>query len=161
MGRASARDVEELYLQRHVAFRNALTGIAGGPEAGADAMQEGFARALVSIDQFRGDGDLEAWVWRICLNEARMGHRRPRADPLEAADAVAGVAVAERDPQVYAAIRLLPPRRRLVVFLRYFADLSYDQIAAATGMRPGTVAATLAKARSELYDTLAVEEVRA
>lgn len=161
MGHVTAHEVEDLYLRRHVAFRNALTGIAGGPEAGADAMQEGFARALVSIDQYRGEGSLEAWVWRICLNEARMGHRKRHDDPLDDASAVAAVAVPERDAEVYAAVRTLSPRRRLVVFLRYFADLSYDEIAAATGMRSGTVAATLAKARAELHTALAAEELHA
>jgi hypothetical protein len=37
----------------------------------------------------------------------------------------------ERDPDLARAIRALPPRRRLMVFLRYFADLSYAEIAEA------------------------------
>lgn len=34
MSSATTSDLEELYRRRHVAFRSALTGIAGGPEAG-------------------------------------------------------------------------------------------------------------------------------
>jgi len=37
-----------------------------------------------------------------------------------------------------------------VVFLRFFADLSYAEIAQATGMAEGTVAATLSRARTDL-----------
>jgi RNA polymerase sigma factor (sigma-70 family) len=60
------------------------------------------------------------------------------------------VPVPELDPALAAAIRALSPRRRLFVFLRYFADLSYDEIAGACGVSRGTVAAALAHARTEL-----------
>lgn len=157
MRKATERDVEELYRSRHVVFRGALTGIVGSVEAGDDAMHEGFARALVNLEQFRGDGSLEAWVWRICVNEARAGLRKRRIDRLD--DDVQAASTPDRDPAVVDAIRRLSPRRRLIVFLRYYADLSYEEIAAATGMRMGTVAATLTKARAELYEMLEVEEV--
>jgi RNA polymerase sigma factor (sigma-70 family) len=53
-------------------------------------------------------------------------------------------------PDLVDAIRSLPPRRRLVVFLRYFGDLSYEEISEACGISEGTVAATLAQARADL-----------
>ena len=56
-------------------------------------------------------------------------------------------------------MRALPPRRRLVVFLRYFADLSYAEIAEIAGVSEGTVAATLAQAKEELLGLLNGEEV--
>ena len=42
-----------------------------------------------------------------------------------------------------------------MVFLRYFADLSYAEIADACEIAEGTVAATLAKARARLEEALA------
>ncbi|MBD0329654.1 MAG: sigma-70 family RNA polymerase sigma factor [Thermoleophilia bacterium] len=45
------------------------------------------------------------------------------------------------------------------MFLRYFADLSYAEIAEACGMKEGTVAATLAQAHADLRRTLASREV--
>jgi RNA polymerase sigma-70 factor (ECF subfamily) len=57
-------------------------------------------------------------------------------------------------------VRVLPPRRRLVVFLRYFADLPYAEIAAIAGISEGTVAATLAQAHEELLGLLDGKEVR-
>jgi len=54
----------------------------------------------------------------------------------------------ERDPALERATRALPPRRRLIVFLRYFADLDYTEIAQATGVSTGAVAATLAQANA-------------
>jgi RNA polymerase sigma factor (sigma-70 family) len=68
--------------------------------------------------------------------------------------------VPERDPELAAALRELPPRRRLIVFLRYFADLSYSEIAAVCEISEGTVAASLAQARADLLEALERDEVR-
>jgi RNA polymerase sigma factor (sigma-70 family) len=51
----------------------------------------------------------------------------------------------------------LPERQRLVVFLRYFADLEYREIATALGIETGTVSATLHAAHANLRRAL--EEV--
>ena len=158
MSSPTVADLERLYHLRHEAFRRTLAAVAGSREAGDDALQEGFARALASLRQFRGEGTLEAWTWRICLNEAKGGHRRRRTEPLdEGIPAPADEPV--HDAELRAAPRELPERRRQVVFLRHFADLSYDDIAAATGMRPGTVAATLSKAYTQLERRLGAKEV--
>ena len=51
-------------------------------------------------------------------------------------------------------LRALPERQRLAVFLRYYADLSYDQIAEVLQVRSGTVAAALNAAHRNLRDEL-------
>lgn len=140
--------LEDVYRRRYVGFRNALATVTGSYDTARDAVQEGFARALKARNSFRG-GSLEAWVWKIALRAALEGHRSSvPIDQLPPADFVEP----ERDPELTAAIRSLPPRRRLIVFLRYFADLSYDEIAAACGVSVGTVAATLAQAHEALAD---------
>ena len=58
------------------------------------------------------------------------------------------------------ALRSLPPKRRLIVFLRYFADLSYAQIAELCAVSEGTVGATLAQARAALEEQLREEVLR-
>lgn len=153
-----SRELEQLYRRRHTVFRKTLACVTGDWESASDALQEGFARALAGQKQFRGDGSLEAWVWRICINQAHNGRRGLPTVPLDAADDVALPPI-DGDPELADAVRALTPKRRLVVFLRYFADLSYDEIAAATGQRPGTVAATLNKARADLLEHLQVKEV--
>lgn len=157
MNTPTVADLERLYHLRHSAFRRTLAAIAGSREAGDDALQEGFARAIASLRQFRGEGSLEAWTWRICLNEARGVHRRHITEPLD--DRIPADDVPAHDPVLWAVIRELPERRRQVVFLRHFADLSYEDIATATGMRPGTVAATLSKAHAQLEKRLGATEV--
>jgi RNA polymerase sigma-70 factor (ECF subfamily) len=60
-------------------------------------------------------------------------------------------------PSLAAELRALPERQRAAVFLHYWADLPYDEIAALLGIAPGTVAASLHAARRRLRDRL--EEV--
>ena len=66
----------------------------------------------------------------------------------------------DRDPVLAEALRSLPPKRRLIVFLRYFADLSYAQIAELCAVSEGTVGATLAQARAALEEQLREEVLR-
>ena len=49
-----------------------------------------------------------------------------------------------------AAVRELPPQRRMAIFLRYFADLTYAEIGEVLGIAEGTVAATLSQAHQQL-----------
>lgn len=53
-----------------------------------------------------------------------------------------------------AAVAALPERQRLALFLRHYADLDYESIAAALGVRRGTVAASLHAAHETLRETL-------
>ena len=147
-------DIEDVYRRRYVAFRNGVLPLTGTLDAAHDAVQEGFARALRDRRQFRGTGSLEGWIWRITFHAALEARRRQGAETLDDAVAESAVLEDERDPEVVAALRALPPRQRLIVFLRYFADLSYDDIADACGISEGTVAAALAQARAHLADAL-------
>ena|SRR5436190_12365550 len=149
---ARARQIEQLYRERYVGFRNALATVTGSYDTARDAVQEGFARAFAQRSRFRGDGPLAAWVWRIALRAALEHAGRADAPLDEAVDPrLVGPAP---DPSLAVALATLAPRRRLIVFLRYFADLSYADIAAACEVSEGTVAATLAQAREALAETL-------
>jgi RNA polymerase sigma-70 factor (ECF subfamily) len=152
------RAIERLYRERYVGFRNAAATVSGGYESGRDAVQEGFARAYRSRGQFRGEGSLEGWVWRIVLRAALEQRRGPAELPLD--DVEAELVEPERDPVLVEALRELPPRRRLIVFLRYFADLPYATIAEVCEIDEGTVAATLAQARAALAQRLIEEGVQ-
>jgi RNA polymerase sigma factor (sigma-70 family) len=151
-----AEAIERLYRERYGRFRDGVATITGDHESARDVVQEAFARALRKRRSFRGEGSLEAWVWRIALRTAsEQVHKRPGASlngSLEAA-----LAEPDRDPALAEAVRSLPPKRRLIVFLRYFADLSYSQIAELCGVSEGTVGATLAQARAALEEQLQEE----
>lgn len=150
-------ELEALYRGRFGDFLHVATAIVGNEERAHDAVQDAFASAVRSIEKYRGDGELAAWVWHIVLNAARLERRRgSRRDPTVHEASTNGHV---NDPTaVRAAIAALPERQRQVLFLRYYADLDYAAIAAALDVSSGTVGATLNQAHAALRTRL--EEYR-
>lgn len=152
---ARALDIERLYRERFAGFCDALATVTGSHDSARDAVQEAFARALRQHRRLRSDESLAPWVWMIAMRVALDSRPRQRTDELT--DNATALPDPERDPQLAAAIRSLPPRRRLIVFLRYFADFSYAEIAEACRVSEGTVAATLSQAHDALRAALTRE----
>jgi RNA polymerase sigma factor (sigma-70 family) len=150
-------DLEDLYRRRHGAFQVMLASVTGSVESARDVVQEAFAQALRDQNGFRGQGSLEGWLWRIAFRVA-VGSKGSRE---LAVDEVPEVAFVDEghDPTLAAAVRELPPQRRMAIFLRYFADLSYAEIGDVLGIAEGTVAATLSKAHEQLGAELSAHEV--
>src|SRR5581483_11947143 len=69
-------------------------------------------------------------------------------------DETAGGELEPPNDSVRRAIRRLPERQRLALFLRYYADLDYESIARVLDIRPGTVAAALHAAHETLRGSL-------
>ena len=149
---ASLHDLEVLYRSRFDVFARVAASVTGDPERAHDAVQDAFATAVRKRRSFRGDGPLEAWVWRIVLNAARSDARR-RVTAMEY-EAPSTNGCPEEDAELRAALALLPERQRTAVFLRYYADLDYAAIATALGISTGTVAATLNAAHAALRTRL-------
>jgi RNA polymerase sigma-70 factor (ECF subfamily) len=144
-------DLERLYRTRLDVFVRAATAIAGGREEGRDAVQDAFAKAVRTRRRFRGDGTLEAWVWRIVVNCARDARRRRRTSTvLQSVPAIG-------EPSAQLPLELLTERQREVLFLHYYADLDYETIGRALGISSGTVGATLSSARARLRRALRTE----
>ena len=154
-----AEAIERLYRERYERFRDGIATVTGSYDAARDVVQEAFARAYRKRASFRGEGTLEAWIWRIALRAAQEQRRAMTGVSLNGS-IEAALVEPERDPALAEAVRSLPPKRRLIVFLRYFADLSYEQIAGLLGVSEGTVGATLTQARAALEDLLAEEVAR-
>jgi RNA polymerase sigma factor (sigma-70 family) len=146
--------IEQLYRSRFHAFLKVAAGIAGDRLA-PDAVHEGFVRALRHRGRLRDARALEAWVWRTVINAAHDVRDAQRDEPgLEQLPEPAGNGHAPAGEPVRAVIAALPPRQRLAVFLRYYADLDYRTIAEILDVSPGTVAATLHKAHAALRRSL-------
>jgi RNA polymerase sigma factor (sigma-70 family) len=146
---ATSAEIEAIYRKRSRAFLFSVTALLGDGEEALDVVQDGFALALRRRESYRREGNLEAWLWRIVLNVARdrrrSGRRLAALPPVDTTEDAR-----EADDDVRASLFALPERQRLAVFLRYYADLSYEQIAEALGVSPGTVAASLNAAHQAL-----------
>jgi RNA polymerase sigma-70 factor (ECF subfamily) len=144
------REIEAVYRTGYSGFLRVSLAITGDRESAHDAVQDGFADALRSAEQWSGRGPLGAWVWRCVINRARKARSRRRSFELRG--------LVEKSPgegsELLTRVAELPERQRLVVFLRYFADLDYREIAEALDIRVGTVSATLHAAHASLRSSL-------
>jgi RNA polymerase sigma-70 factor, ECF subfamily len=150
-------DLEDLYRRRQGAFQVMLASVTGSVESARDVVQEAFARALQYQHGYDGQRSLEGWVWRIAFRVAidSQGSQELTVDEVpEVAFVDEG-----RDPALAAAVRELPPQRRMAIFLRYFADLSYAEIGEVLGIAEGTVSPTLSRAHRQLSAALTSNEV--
>jgi RNA polymerase sigma factor (sigma-70 family) len=152
-GRGSLAELESLYRERYPVFLRVARATLRDDGAAADAVHDAFVEAVRSRRSFRGEGTLEAWVWRMVVNAARKRRRDLREALVEPADAVDASRNGFGDP-VRAAVSALPERQRLALFLRYYADLDYAAIAATLDIKEGTVGATLHAAHAALREAL-------
>lgn len=152
-------EIEQVYRTRLPELCRVAAAISGSRQAAPDLVQEAFVRAVRRIDSFRGDGPLEGWLWRIVVNVAGNGRREPLTVvlPEEAPGADTSTAALAHG-ELAAAMSRLSERQRLVLFLRYYADLDYATIAEALSISSGTVGATLTTARAAVGQALEVKE---
>jgi RNA polymerase sigma factor (sigma-70 family) len=101
-------------------------------------------RSLSDLD------DARAYLFRAILTEARGRARRRK--PVLPRDEASWMP--ERDFEMVAALRRLPPRQRAAVYLVYWEDLSMEETARAMGASPGTVKRYLHLARRRLKGVL-------
>jgi RNA polymerase sigma-70 factor, ECF subfamily len=157
MEHASSAAIEGLYRRRYGTFLRVAVAILRDEALAEEAVHDAFVRALRHRRGFDKRGSLEAWVWRIVVNEARRHRSVERTalfPELVARDLSRAHSTNDNGNgaagQVEFLVAGLPERQRLALFLRYYADLDYDAIALALGIKPGTVAATLHAAHATL-----------
>ena len=150
---ASVEALELIYREKFHDFVRVAQAITRSREAAVDAVQEAFASALRDRAGFRGEGRLEAWVWRIVVNAAQRLRRERAHSPLDECNEAASEL--SQNEAVRAVIASLPERQRLVLFLRYYADFDYRSIAECSQMEIGTVGSTLSQAQRALRHQLA------
>jgi RNA polymerase sigma factor (sigma-70 family) len=161
---ASLGEIEGVYRERAIQFERVAAAILRDREAARDVVQDAFATVVRKRGGFTRRGSVDAWIWRAVVNTAL---NRLRMDRRQAEGRLAQRALVDdhqpdgpRDSGVLAELARLPQRQRLVVFLRYYADLDYTAIGAALGISSGTVASTLNSAHSALRRLLDEEGKR-
>lgn len=137
----------------------------GDPAAASDVTQQVFLKLMTAIRQFRGDAEFSTWLYRlvvnVCMDAARS--RKPESgtcDPsrLEAMAAPGSheeeYVRAQMATSVRAAVSELPPKFRIAVLLRYFDELSYEQMSKVLHCSMGTVASRLSRGHKILAERL-------
>ena len=152
----------------------------GNESAARDVTQQVFLKLFTSIAGFRHESNFKTWLYRMVANECMDEFRkRRRLMPLDFFRPDSG---AERDEDcggaemndwrqeplqeerltrlevseaVLAALAQLKPKLRMAIVLKYFEDMSYEQMAEALGCSMGTVASRLNRGHKELARRLA------
>jgi RNA polymerase sigma factor (sigma-70 family) len=129
----------------------------GSRQVAEDLVQDCFIRVMAKLDPSDRPG---AYLRRSVLNACYSWHRRARrevgtGDPGEHADGSDGppafVAPGEgSDPELWDALDRLTPRRRTVLVMRFYLDMSEAEVAATLGCRAGTVKSSTSRALAEL-----------
>ncbi len=125
-----------------------------------DATQEAFIRIFRSFDKFRDDKSFRAWIFRIATNEALrlIGSRKQEQVSLEDDGDKANRIMADNyvDYSDLEAVKLqkailsLPAKQQAAFNLRYYDELSYEEIAEATGTTPSAVKANFHIAKEKI-----------
>lgn len=154
-----------MYEANLTAFVRTATAICGNRESGRDAVHDAFVALVQTRDRFRRAGTVEAWAWAAVVRQSqkRAARRRelPRAEVETEPPAAPTEAVDPELAELRRAIAELPERQRLALFLRYYGDLDYAQIADVLEVKRGTVSATLHAAHQSLRARFEEERIDA
>ena len=137
------------------------------PVEAEDVAQDAFLQAYRALPTYRADGPFGAWVGRIAARLAYARLKRPaelQADPTreegwlvdtaQSVDPQVEMLAGERRAEVREAISALPEHHRRVVEMRFYGDMSLDEISSQTGAPVGTVKSRLHRALAALRERL-------
>ena len=137
---AGPADFDEAFDELFLAARALAARMVGSRQVAEDVAAETMVRAFVHWRRIGGEEWRKAWVLRVATNISLnwVARRGRRAEPLMAEMASVEDTVVLREA-LAAALSALPRRQREAVVLRFLADTSEMDTAAALGMRPATV----------------------
>jgi len=152
VARGDETAVRELLRRYERALPHFIYRYTGGQDV-EDLYQETWLRVVQQSARFDATKRFSPWLFQIALTLCRDWHRR-RPPPVAAVppDVIAPNGVAQSEAGLDAArlLALLPEPQREVVILRFYHDLTTEQIAAVVGCPPGTVKSRLHHALARL-----------
>lgn len=159
------RDAFGEIVRRHQqAVFNAAYHVLANVHDAEDATQEAFIRAYQFFDKYDVERPLAPWLKRIAVNvclsrleglktaSALDDELAPVSDPNPGPEA--HTVNRDRDERIRSELLRLPPRYRLVIELRHFQDLSYEEIAKELKRPLSDVKSDLFRARKLLSQRL-------
>ena len=136
-------------------------------EDAEDATMDIFIKVRQKLSQYDSSRSFSAWLYTVAANHCwdLLRRRKGRQDletgeienmPLEHPDPGQLEQLIEKrtSQEVRRALDQLPARARMALVLRYYADMSYDDVAATLGVRRAFVGVVLLRARHQLRDVL-------
>ena len=144
--------------------------MVGSHEDADDLLQEIFLKIWTALPSFRGEAQLYTWVWRIATNETLNFLRKEKVRALlrfSSADELAAQRVAadpyfngtDAEREMAKAVARLPEKQRQVFIMRWWDELSYEEIAAITGTSVGALKASYHIAQEKIKLNLSDAEV--
>jgi len=166
--RGDAEAIETLVNEHQAGVYRLCLSILDDADDAQDATQESFVAALKALAGFRGDAAFNTWLFSIAINTCRalLRQRQRRArlheqlvdpsmpDKESKQSPERSLIEHERSQALWGAISRLDEKHRLTIVLRYYHDLSTQQIAEVLGINVGTVHSRLSAARSQLTGEL-------
>ncbi len=131
--------------------------LTGNPHDGSDLVQEALERLGLRWSALqRSGGNPHAYVRTIMVNARTSRWRRSRREHLVAdpPEAVRSDRYRFEDDPLWQAVRQLPQQQRAVVVLRFYEDLSENEIAVTLGVSTGTVKSHASRAMTALRSQL-------
>ena len=132
-----------------------------------DLTQDAFIKIWQSLDHFRGDSQLSTWIHRIATNEGlnflRNKKKMTIVDIAESSNSMSysvfqylTVTPEEIEKRLYSAMDTLPKKQLSVFKMRYFEEMSYEQMATHTGTSIGALKASYHIGMKKVEDFLSV-----
>lgn len=154
--------LEKLYDAHAKTVYWAAYGVTRNADAAKDAVQNAFLSAHRNMETLQSmtSEQCRAWLYRCAVNSSiDMLRRNKRSIPTEDA----GVREADRAPgpetraqqneetkALHEALRALPEKYRQPLYLYYFAEMDYHQVAQALQMNEGTLKSRMSRGRKML-----------
>jgi RNA polymerase sigma-70 factor (ECF subfamily) len=151
---------DQLFVRYQDYVYNVCLGIAGQPDDARDCAQETFLRVYRKVGEFRGDSAFSTWLYRVAVNVCVGQLRKRQRVKAESLEAETVREIADDEPEAWSGLerevdeRLvrdvvakLPHDYRVVLTLRYFQDLSYEEMVSVLGYTLGQVKVKLHRAR--------------
>jgi RNA polymerase sigma-70 factor (ECF subfamily) len=157
------RDAFRRLFERHKdrVYSVALYFFGGDEATASDVTQQVFLKLFTRITQFHGEAEFTTWLYRLttnlCLDEQRKRRRVQQfgegfelREPRRGGTQEESLARSEVAHSVKRAVAALKPKLRVVMLLKYFEELSYEEIAGVLGLSKGTVASRLNRGHKAL-----------
>ena len=151
-----------------------LLKMVNDPDLAEDLTMVTFGKAFNSLHLYTPTNNFSTWLFTIATHVGLDESRKKRIEtvsidnysvttsdnateieiPSDEDDPEADIIRQQRFQQLREVVTMLKPRYRHLVELRYFEELSYEEIAERTGLPPGTVSNMLYRAHGLLYKLL-------